>query len=80
MRVRQRARQRNVELPIILSDHADWDGLNSAIRATGCERVFVTHGYTAVFRKWLADRGYDAGIVQTEYGDEVEEHVAEDAP
>jgi putative mRNA 3-end processing factor len=54
--------------------------LNSAIRATGCERVFVTHGYTAVFRKWLADQGYDAGIVQTEYGDEVEENVAEDAP
>jgi putative mRNA 3-end processing factor len=80
MAVRGIRRRRSLGTGFIVSDHADWDGLNSAIRATGCERVFVTHGYTAVFRKWLADQGYDAGIVQTEYGDEVEEQVAEEAP
>ena len=80
MAVRGIRRRRSLGTGFVVSDHADWDGLNSAIRATGCERVFVTHGYTAVFRKWLADQGYDAGIVQTEYGDEVEENVAEDAP
>jgi putative mRNA 3-end processing factor len=80
MAVRGIRRRRSLGTGFVVSDHADWDGLNSAIRATGCERVFVTHGYTAVFRKWLADQGYDAGIVETEYGDEVEETVAEDTP
>jgi putative mRNA 3-end processing factor len=31
-----------------LSDHADWNGLISAIDATGCESVYLTHGYTAI--------------------------------
>ena len=47
----------------ILSDHADWPGLNAAIRATGAGRVFVTHGYTDPFRRWLSEQGYDARIV-----------------
>jgi len=42
--------------------------LNMAIKATSAERVFVTHGYTSVFRRWLEDQGYDAGIVETEFG------------
>lgn len=60
-------RRRGLARGLVLSDHADWDGLNTAIRATGAERVFVTHGYTAIFRRWLAEQGYDAGIVATEY-------------
>lgn len=51
----------------MISDHADWPGLNDAIAATGAERVFVTHGYTAVFRRWLEEQGYDARIVETEF-------------
>jgi putative mRNA 3-end processing factor len=51
----------------VLSDHADWPGLNAAIRATGAEKVFVTHGYTQIFRRWLAEQGLEAGIVATEY-------------
>ena len=50
-----------------MSDHADWDGLNSAIKATGAERIFVTHGYTSQFTKWLSDQGYDASVVETEF-------------
>ena len=38
MRVRARARQRGVELPLVISDHADWDGLTSTIAATGASR------------------------------------------
>jgi putative mRNA 3-end processing factor len=38
-----------------------------AIRETGAETVLVTHGYTAVFRRWLAEQGYDARIVETEF-------------
>jgi putative mRNA 3-end processing factor len=52
----------------VVSDHADWPGLNMAIREMGAGRVFVTHGYTAPFRKWLDSQGYEAGIVATEYG------------
>ena len=67
MRLRGVRRRRGAETGFVLSDHADWPGLNAAIRATGAERVFVTHGYTTVFRRWLESQGYDAGIVQTEY-------------
>ena len=44
MTVRQRARQRNVELPIILSDHADWDELTATITELAPKEVWVTHG------------------------------------
>ena len=58
------ARRRGVEAAFILSDHADWPGLNAAVRATGAERVFATHGYVEPFRRWLAEQGYEAGIVE----------------
>ena len=45
-------------------------GLNAAIAATGAERVFVTHGYTAPFARWLEERGYQSGIVQTAFDGE----------
>jgi putative mRNA 3-end processing factor len=57
------ARRKAVESAFTLSDHADWPGLNAAIRDTGAEQVFVTHGYTEPFRRWLESQGYDAGIV-----------------
>ena len=44
MRVRARARQRGAELPLILSDHADWDELTQTIREVGAPEVWVTHG------------------------------------
>jgi putative mRNA 3-end processing factor len=73
MAVRGIRRRRNLGTGFALSDHADWDGLNAAIRATGAEKVFVTHGYTVPFRQWLETQGYDAGIVATEFaGDDAE--------
>ncbi|NCO22097.1 MAG: ligase-associated DNA damage response exonuclease [Rhodobacterales bacterium] len=65
MALRGVRRRRAADRGFVMSDHADWHGLNTAIRATGAERVFVTHGYTSIFRRWLADQGYDAQIVQT---------------
>jgi putative mRNA 3-end processing factor len=44
MRVRARARQRGVELPLVISDHADWNELAATIEETGAEEVWVTHG------------------------------------
>ncbi len=60
-------RRRRGTAGFIVSDHADWPGLNTAIREMGASRVFVTHGYTTPFRKWLETQGYEAGIVATEY-------------
>ncbi|HXF55379.1 MAG TPA: ligase-associated DNA damage response exonuclease [Hyphomicrobiaceae bacterium] len=44
MRVRARARQRGVELPLVISDHADWCELVQTIAETGAEEIWVTHG------------------------------------
>ncbi len=67
MALRGVRRRRAADRGFVLSDHADWDGLNAAIRETGAERIFATHGYTAIFRRWLAEQGYDAAIVETQY-------------
>lgn len=67
MRLRGVRRRRAADRGFVLSDHADWAGLNTAIAETGAERVFVTHGYTAPFRAWLETQGYDARIVETEF-------------
>lgn len=56
MRVRQRARQRNVELPIILSDHADWDELTDTILELRPKEVWVTHGREDALVHWCAQR------------------------
>jgi putative mRNA 3-end processing factor len=52
MRVRQRARQRNVELPLILSDHADWDELTRTLREIAPREVWVTHGREDALVHW----------------------------
>ncbi|MCV0395871.1 MAG: ligase-associated DNA damage response exonuclease [Rhizobiaceae bacterium] len=52
MRIRQRARQRGVELPLILSDHCDWDELTATIRETGASEVWVTHGREEALVRW----------------------------
>jgi putative mRNA 3-end processing factor len=44
MRVRGRARQHGVELPLVVSDHCDWPELLATIQETGAEEIWVTHG------------------------------------
>jgi len=68
MQLRGARRRRSVDRGFVLSDHADWPGLQRAIAATGAERVIVTHGYEAVMVRWLADQGVEAGSFETEYG------------
>ena len=80
MAVRGIRRRRALGTGFVLSDHADWSGLNTAIRQTGASRVFVTHGYTAPFRHWLETQGYQAGIVETHFGDEAEADAPEQSP
>jgi putative mRNA 3-end processing factor len=52
MRIRQRARQRNVELPLIISDHADWDELTATIREVAPKEVWITHGREEALKHW----------------------------
>jgi putative mRNA 3-end processing factor len=52
MRIRQRARQRNVELPLIISDHADWDELTMTIRELAPREVWITHGREEALKHW----------------------------
>lgn len=52
MRVRQRARQRGVELPLIISDHCDWDELTETIEEIAPNEVWVTHGREEALVRW----------------------------
>ena len=73
MRVRARARQRGVELPLVISDHADWDGLTTTIAATGANEVWVTHGQEDALVHWCKTRGLAARPLDlVGYGDEDE--------
>ncbi|MCB0568843.1 MAG: ligase-associated DNA damage response exonuclease [Phaeodactylibacter sp.] len=66
--------RRAADRGFVLSDHADWDGLNEAITLSGAERVIVTHGYTAIFRRYLEEeRGIEAYEAHTEFEDELSE-------
>lgn len=52
MRVRQRARQRMVELPLVISDHADWDELTSTIEEVNPAETWITHGREEALLRW----------------------------
>ncbi|MDB5894760.1 MAG: ligase-associated box helicase [Rhodoferax sp.] len=70
MQLRGTRRRRGVDRGFVMSDHADWPGLQRAIKGTGAERVFVTHGSVAVLVRWLTENGLQAQGFKTEYGDE----------
>ena len=72
MRVRQRARQRLVELPLVISDHADWDELTATVEEVGAPRVWITHGAEEAMVHWCSRHGFDARAL-TLFGREGEE-------
>ena len=80
MQMRGARRRQGVDRGFVLSDHADWPGLQRAIAATGAERVIVTHGQEAVMVRWLQARGLQAGSFRTEYGAEGGDADATSAP
>jgi putative mRNA 3-end processing factor len=80
MQLRGARRRQGVDRGFVLSDHADWPGLQRAIAATGAERVIVTHGYEAVMVRWLSEQGLQAGSFETAYGDDAAEAAHEGAP
>ncbi len=73
MQVRGNARRRNVDAGFALSDHADWNGLLQTVKATGAEKVFVTHGFQSAFSRYLNEENIAiAAEVKTQYGNEDE--------
>ena len=52
MRVRQRARQRNVELPLVISDHADWGELTRTVEEVDPNETWITHGREEALLRW----------------------------
>jgi len=60
MRVRQRAKQRGVELPLIMSDHADWDELIQTVKDVNPDELWVTHGREDALVRWAELEGRKA--------------------
>jgi putative mRNA 3-end processing factor len=69
MALRSHRKRSGLDKTFVLSDHADWQDLNDTVAETGANQVFVTHGYAAVFSRWLVENGFDARVVKTGYGD-----------
>ncbi|MBP7003641.1 ligase-associated DNA damage response exonuclease [Amaricoccus sp.] len=74
MQVRARARQRGVELPLILSDHCDWDDLTATLSELSPAEVWVTHGREEALVRWCALHGLAARPLHlVGYEDEAED-------
>ena len=60
MSVKQRAKQSLVEMPLVISDHADWNELTATIKATGAETIWITHGREEALVHWCKQQGLQA--------------------
>lgn len=78
MQIRGNSRRKNADAGFALSDHADWTGLLTAIKATEAEKVFVTHGFQHAFSRYLNEQGIPAGEVKTEYGGDEELNIEQE--
>ncbi|MBN9448179.1 MAG: DNA ligase-associated DEXH box helicase, partial [Bosea sp.] len=73
MRIRARARQKGVELPLIISDHADWDDLQATIREVQAGEIWITHGEAEALAHWCGTVGLKGMPLHlVGYGDEGE--------
>ena len=75
MAVRGAKNRRAIDHGFVLSDHADWNDLHFAIKETGAEKVYVTHGFTAVLSRWLNEIGISSAEVKTMYGEDEQEDL-----
>lgn len=67
MQLRGVRRRRAGDRGFVISDHADWQGLLDTIKETGAENIYVTHGYTDIFTRYLMENGWNARVVPTEF-------------
>ncbi|MEZ5796596.1 MAG: ligase-associated DNA damage response exonuclease [Paracoccaceae bacterium] len=80
MALRALRRRRGPGAGFALSDHADWDGLNAAVRATGAARVLATHGYSEAFARWLGETGLHAAPLGHDFGGQTATDQEDAAP
>ncbi len=75
MQLRGARRRRGADRGFVLSDHCDWEQLNTAIKETGASNIYVTHGYKSIYAKWVQDEfGVNATEVETLYtGEQVDD-------
>jgi len=73
MRIRGARRRRSLDRGFVLSDHADWPGLLSAVDSTGASSIWVTHGYRSALVRWLSEKGLAAQAVETRFDGEQDE-------
>ena len=78
MCLRGARRRRTVDRGFVLSDHADWPELLGAVRATGAERILVTHGYIGAMVRWLQEQGLQAEALATRFEGEQDDAPALD--
>jgi putative mRNA 3-end processing factor len=73
MQIRGLRRRKGLDRGFVLSDHADWSGLNAAILATGAQRISLTHGSTGPMQRWLRERGLEVDSIVTQFHGETDE-------
>lgn len=77
MRVRGARRRRAVDRGFVLSDHVDWPGLLTAVKESGAEQVWVTHGFIEPVVRYLRELGLDASGLKTAFEGEADDPEAE---
>ena len=80
VRIRGTRRRQSIDRGFVLSDHADWPALLTAIRASEAQSVWVTHGYRAPLARWLTENGIDAHAIEARYEDSAGAEAAEAEP
>ncbi|MEP3784550.1 ligase-associated DNA damage response exonuclease [Ascidiaceihabitans sp.] len=79
MAMRGVRRRRSGDRGFVISDHADWDGLLSAVQQTGAENIYATHGYTDIFTRHLNESGWTAQVIPTQFeGESLDASAAEE--
>lgn len=74
MQLRGARRRKGVDKGFVFSDHCDFDSLNEAVKLSGAENIYITHGYEESYARWLRDAyGLNAQIMKTLYNDNLEE-------
>jgi putative mRNA 3-end processing factor len=77
MAMRGSRRWQAADRGFVLSDHADWKELNNAVESSGAENIYLTHGYKAVFAKYLQSKGKRAFELDTLFEGESLNHLSE---
>ena len=70
MQIRGQVKRNPADTGFVISDHADWNGLTNAVKATQAEKVLVTHGFSEIFSRYLNETGIEAGVLETIYGEQ----------